>query len=615
MRITNKIMRNNSLYNINQNKMLEDKLSNQTTNQTKITRPSDDPVVAIRALRLRTNVTMVSQYYEKNAEDAKSWISLTGDSLAMIGDVLTDLYKQAMDSSKKSYTYADLDIVLTQMKSLTKEFFASGNVDYAGRYIFSGYRTDTPITLTAEDIKEYTKDPDNLKSYMIEQNLSYDDISTISYTDWRDATDIDNLGTDERNVENTTLYRMRLAYDHLNAGSDNFHLYINGTEVAATQYENAEDAYEAVKKGAANGGVDVAYIPSTGEIVFSQDFYENKGYDQSKITETMQVRVKYTKSDWEEGDLNPVHYFHCIGGDERSMKDAMALEGAEANLENAQSVIDKLNKILENVTDTDAAEAAIDSALASLDKLNGQAGMDSDNLDAAKTAVENVRTAVQSGRGIYTAVRDAVDAVEPVVNDAQTEVNRIRNLVIEYNPEGRDQDIYYDVGFNQNIQVNTHANEVFTHDTQRDIDDFQIYLKQLKDVEDKISDIKERMKGYPEDSDEYRNLQLKLDAANKAYTYVRENVQKKFENQITKYQKYIDATNVAVTNNGTRGSRLELISSRLMEQKATFKDLQVANEGVDTTEVAVQLKSAELTYEAALLATSKIMQTNLMNYI
>ncbi|MCH5255263.1 MAG: hypothetical protein J1F41_10095, partial [Lachnospiraceae bacterium] len=169
--------------------------------------------------------------------------------------------------------------------------------------------------------------------------------------------------------------------------------------------------------------------------------------------------------------------------------------------------------------------------------------------------------------------------------------------------------------FNQNIQVNTHAKEVFTHDTQRDIDDFQIYLKQLKDVEDKISDIKEKMKEYPEDSDEYKSLQLKLDAANKAYTYVRENVQKKFENQITKYQKYIDATNVAVTNNGTRGSRLELISNRLMGQKATFKDLQVANEGVDTSEVAVQLKSAELTYEAALLATSKIMQTNLMNYI
>ena len=72
---------------------------------------------------------------------------------------------------------------------------------------------------------------------------------------------------------------------------------------------------------------------------------------------------------------------------------------------------------------------------------------------------------------------------------------------------------------------------------------------------------------------------------------------------------------MAVTENGTRGSRLDLIKNRLMGQKATFKDLQSSNEDVDVTEVAVQLKSSKLTYEAALAATSKIMQTNLMNYI
>ena len=113
----------------------------------------------------------------------------------------------------------------------------------------------------------------------------------------------------------------------------------------------------------------------------------------------------------------------------------------------------------------------------------------------------------------------------------------------------------------------------------------------------------------------FQDLQKQLAAMNKAQTYIRDNVQTKFENQITSYQKYIDVTNVAVTNNGTRGSRLSLITDRLMNQKATFKDLQSNNEDVDVTEVAVQLKSSELTYEAALMATSKIMQTNLMNYI
>ena len=493
MRITNKIMRNNSLYNINQNKILEDKLSNQMTNQSKITRPSDDPVVAIRALRLRTNVTSVTQYYDKNAPDADSWITVTGDALDQVGDVLTDLYKQAADASKKSLKSEDLEIILTQMEALTKEFYASGNVDYAGRYVFSGYRTDTPITFTAEDIKEFTQDPNNLKTFEIEESMNFDDFSAISYTDWSNI-------TDELQVTNTTMYRVRLSYNDVNEvnGGDGASYDVTiqqgtgaPTTVTATQYTDAETAYKAVKDGNCN----IAYIPSTGEVVFSESYY------QREINEDTKISVSYSKSNWVEGDINPVHYFKCT-------------------------------------------------------------------------------------------------------SDGVT-----------YNADSVEQDIFYDVGFNQEIQVNTQADEVFTHGVRRDMDDFDISLKQLKDIEAKISDIETKMEGLAEDSTDYQDLKKSLDAANKAYTYIRENIQTKFENQITKYQKYIDDTNVAITNNGTRGSRLELISDRLRNQKATFKDLQSSNEDVDVSEVAVQLKSSELTYEAALMATSKIMQTNLMQFI
>lgn len=574
MRITNRIMRNNSLYNINQNKILEDKLSNQMTNQSKITRPSDDPVVAIRALRLRTNVTMVSQYYDKNTEDADSWLSITGDALNTVSDVLEDIYEQAETASKKNFTASDLDIVLTQMNALTKEFYASGNVDYAGRYVFSGYRTDTPITFTEENIKEFNQDPDNRKSYIIEESRGYKDISSISYTDWQGANGIKG---DETQITNTTLYRFRLSYDDLDfdenikslkwengklQGYDNngnpvanniFQFEIPGTNEIDV-YEEAEDAYRAI--AADTTGTKVAYIPSTGEIVFGEAYYN----DPLKVNETMQVTVKYAKSTWEEGDINPVHYFHCVESDEQNVGTAMDLGDAKAKLELAQSNL-KL------------VEADKNSTL------------------------------------------DQIDAVRQAVKDAQEAVDDIMGRVIEYNVDGKDQDIYYAMGFNQDIQVNTHAHEVFTHDVRRDMDDFKIYLKQLKDVEAARADIETKMKEYPEDSAEYKDLKLQLDAADKAYTYIRDNVQKKFENQLTKCQRYIDDTNVAVTDNGTRRSRLDLIKNRLMGQKATFKDLQSNNEDVDVTEVAVQLKSSELTYEAALAATSKIMQTNLMNYI
>ena len=123
------------------------------------------------------------------------------------------------------------------------------------------------------------------------------------------------------------------------------------------------------------------------------------------------------------------------------------------------------------------------------------------------------------------------------------------------------------------------------------------------------------MKQFPEDSAEYKDYDRRLKAVSKAEDYIRENIHQKFENQITKYQQYQDDTRVAMTNNATRQSRLDLISTRLTNQQATFKELQTDNEGIDVTEVAVELTSSEMTYSAALMATSKIMQTSLMNYI
>jgi flagellar hook-associated protein 3 FlgL len=147
------------------------------------------------------------------------------------------------------------------------------------------------------------------------------------------------------------------------------------------------------------------------------------------------------------------------------------------------------------------------------------------------------------------------------------------------------------------------------------MDDFQYCLKELQGIETAKSDINTKMAEVEEGTADYEKFQKQLEALDKADTFIRDSIQTKFENQITKYQNYIDDTNVAITENATRGSRLDLISTRLQNQKTTFKELQTDNEDIDVTEVAVELSSSQLTYQAALMATSKIMQTNLMNYI
>lgn len=569
MRMTNKIMRNNSAYNINQNKILQDKLTNQMTTQSKITRPSDDPVVAIRALRLRSNVTAVTQYNEKNADDARQWLTLTADAMVTVDKVLNDLYNQATTSSSKYETADDLKILLTQMKQTAAEFYSCANVDYAGRYVFSGYRTDLPVTFTAEDIKEMEVHP---VSFNIDESYGFADISKVTYTDYSEVEDRTNNNTDtetsyEQSVKNSTLYRFRISYNDLDslgtetkdengntvsAGRKLTFTMPDGTKVTATatkadgtvdkdadgkpvitttavdkdgnavaaadvpevkEFSNREEAYKAI----ADGFSGIAYVPASGELVFSKDFYETNFNEAAFNKSSTGFQVNYDKSTWKNGDINPVHYFKCT--ETRNM-------------------------------------AAPD-----------------EKPDLRKTA--------------YNTQRE----------------------------EGRNQDIYYDVGYNQQIQVNTRADEVFTHDVQRDMDDFEYYHRQLEEIEKLQANLDKELKECAEGTPQYEDLTKRIEGAKKAWTYIRDNIHTKFENQITKCKEYMDEARVAMTDNATRGSRLELISTRLTNQQATFKELQQDNEGIDITEVAVELTSADLTYNAALMATGKIMQTNLMNYI
>ena len=57
MRITNNIILHNTTSNINGNKVNVNNLNNQMTSQKKIQRPSENPVIAVRSLRLRTTLS------------------------------------------------------------------------------------------------------------------------------------------------------------------------------------------------------------------------------------------------------------------------------------------------------------------------------------------------------------------------------------------------------------------------------------------------------------------------------------------------------------------------------------------------------------------------------
>lgn len=519
MRMTNKIMQNNSLYNINNNKILQDKLSTQMSTQKKLTRPSDDPVIAIRALRLRTSVSELEQYYTKNAPDAESWLDVTGKALGTVTSVLTDIIKQATKGANKDYGSEDLSIIIEQMKSLRDEFYSTGNVDYAGRYVFTGYRTDTTMSFTNEVESQDI-------SYRITEQVNIGDFDSINYTDidkleGMNKNNYQGVAVDENKIQNSDIHRLRLAYDALKAGTA-------GTEVPEITYKAGgttktinptgvstsadPDPYQRIQKANEDGDSLTIFVPETGEILFSDKAYAAIEGDVNTQTE---FQVSYTKDSWKNGDLRPEHYFACT----------------------------------------------------------------------AKTKNPDGTT-------------------------------KTTNYNPEYlNGQEESQIIEYDVGYNQTIRVNTTAKEVFTHNLDRDIDDLEKALTSLKEIDATKKDLESVLKGLQEGTQAYKDVEKQLDAATKAYGYIRENIHSKLQGNITSMQTYLDDANLAITDNGTRSSRLDLISNRLMEQKTTFNTLRSENEDIDIAEVVVNLTSTELTYESALMATGKIMQTSLMNFI
>jgi flagellar hook-associated protein 3 FlgL len=177
------------------------------------------------------------------------------------------------------------------------------------------------------------------------------------------------------------------------------------------------------------------------------------------------------------------------------------------------------------------------------------------------------------------------------------------------------QIIEYDIGNNQSIRVNTTADEVFTHDMGRDADEVIEMLNEYSSIEDSLSTVQSLI-----DSEQYKDgdltkLETEKAALEKAKTFIGDKINSRCSALLTDCDNYAERTQLAETNCGSRGSRLDLIKNRLSVQQTNFEELVSENEDADYTDLAIQLKSIELTYEAALSSISYVMQTTLLDFI
>jgi len=152
VRITNSMMIQNTISNINDNLVKLTKLQAQASSQKKIEVPSDDPVAAVRSLKLTSYLADIQQFQE-NAENANSWMSYSDSALSQIGDILTTIREKTVEAANGTLTDNDREKIGTEITELKNSIIEVANASYAGRSIFAGYQTgETPFAEVATTI-------------------------------------------------------------------------------------------------------------------------------------------------------------------------------------------------------------------------------------------------------------------------------------------------------------------------------------------------------------------------------------------------------------------------------------------------------------------------------
>ena len=145
MRTTNNMLINNMIFYMKSNLERLSKLQMQVATGKKISVPSDDPIVASRALKFRTDVSQVKQF-QRNAKDATSWMEITEDAVGKMGDIIQTVYDRAVQAANTGTMEPhERESIRREIEQLKSQLIHLANTSYAGRYIFSGYSTDKKL--------------------------------------------------------------------------------------------------------------------------------------------------------------------------------------------------------------------------------------------------------------------------------------------------------------------------------------------------------------------------------------------------------------------------------------------------------------------------------------
>lgn len=306
MRITNNMITNNTKGNINGNKLLVDGYNTQMTTQKKISKASEDPVIAIRSLRLSTSLSHINQYVDNNIPDAVAWLDVTYTALNNMYQLVSDIRTQCVNGSTDTLTSDDRKTILESLQSMASQIYTEGNADYAGRTVFTGYRTGSNLTFDQDEAET---------SYQISQQMSYEDMEEQRYYSGDVVVPDDASATCTTEIAVENYDRIRVAYDGIDRVDSFSYTGADGktTELVPIVYETAKEWETACGGQKVVEDDKLVFIRESGELIFGKDIAADMRSQHA------QFDITYSKTGFASGELRPEYYYNCTDITDKSV--------------------------------------------------------------------------------------------------------------------------------------------------------------------------------------------------------------------------------------------------------------------------------------------------------
>jgi flagellar hook-associated protein 3 FlgL len=151
MRITTLMTARATLRDVNDGMDRLTKLQGELSSGKQIARPSDDPYGASRAMALRGELGGLDQF-QRNVGDGTGWLNTSDTALGQVSSAMQRVRELLVQSGSDTAGTAARSAMADEIDQLTESVKQEADVQYGGRYVFSGTATDTaPYALGGSD--------------------------------------------------------------------------------------------------------------------------------------------------------------------------------------------------------------------------------------------------------------------------------------------------------------------------------------------------------------------------------------------------------------------------------------------------------------------------------